>query len=377
MDADLTEPRQTMHKLLALMVEKRASDLFITVGYPPALKIDGKVVPVSRTQLDATMSSQMVRALMSENQATEFRKAKESNFAIAPEGIGRFRVCAFVQQGHPAAVLRTINTEVPTLSRLDLPPILKDIIMAKRGLVVMVGGTGTGKTTTLAAMLNHRNEESQGHIVTIEDPIEYIHPHKNCVVTQREVGVDTDTWEVALQNALRQAPDVILMGEIRSRETMEHAISFAETGHLCVCTLHANSADQALDRIVNFFPQERHAQLFMDLSLNLRAMVSQRLIPIKGQKGRVPAIEILLNSPLIQDLIFKGAVKEIKEVMKKSRDLGMQTFDQCMFDLHEKGLISYEDALRNADSVNDLRLNIKLHSKLGASADGTERLSII
>lgn len=354
-----------MHQLLGVMVEKKASDLFITVGFPPAIKVDGRVTPISPNKLTPEQTQVLVSAIMNDKQAADFERTRESNFAISPADIGRFRVNAFIQQTYVGAILRTINTEVPSFANLDLPPILKELALTKRGLIIFVGGTGTGKTTSLAALLNHRNEETQGHIITIEDPIEYVHPHKNCIVTQREVGVDTDSWEAALQNTLRQAPDVILMGEIRSRETMDHAVAFAETGHLCVCTLHANSANQAIDRIINFFPDERHQQLFMDLSMNLRAMVSQRLIPLKGKKGRAAAVEILINSPLIQDLIFKGDIKEIKEVMKKSREIGMQTFDQCLFDLYEKEQISYEEALRNADSVNDLRLMIKLHSKLG------------
>jgi twitching motility protein PilU len=318
--------------------------------------------------------------MMNDKQAAEFEATKECNFAIAPAGIGRFRVNCFVQQGKIGMVLRTITTTIPKMEDLGLPSVLKDVVMNKRGLMIMVGATGSGKSTTLAAMIGYRNQNSYGHIVTIEDPVEYVHPHINCLITQREVGVDTASWETALHNTLRQAPDVILIGEIRSRETMEHAVAFAETGHLCMGTLHANSANQALDRIVNFFPEERRAQLLMDLSLNLKALVSQRLIPLKEGKGRTAAIEILLNSPLIADLIFKGEVHEIKEIMKKSRELGMQTFDQALFDLYEGGKISYEDALRNADSVNDLRLNIKLHGKEAKNRDisaGIEHLNIV
>ena len=295
-------------------------------------------------------------------------------------GVGRFRVNAFVQQGKVGMVLRTIPAKLPTIDGLNMPQVLKDVAMTKRGLVILVGATGSGKTTTLAAMMDWRNENSYGHIVTVEDPIEFVHPHKNCVVTQREVGVDTDSWEAALKNSLRQAPDVILMGEIRDRETMEHAVAFAETGHLCLATLHANSANQALDRIINFFPEERRAQLLMDLSLNLRGLVSQRLLSKQDSKGRVAAVEVMLNSPLISDLIFKGEVNEIKEIMKKSRNLGMQTFDQALFDLYEANMITYEDALRNADSVNDLRLQIKLGSqraKRSDLAEGTEHLTIV
>ena len=308
---------------------------------------------------------------MNDRQASEFEASKECNFAISPASIGRFRVNAFVQQGRIGVICRTINMSIPKLDELGLPPVLKDLAMSKRGLVIFVGGTGTGKTTSLAAVVDYRNENSYGHIITIEDPIEYVHEHKNCIVTQREVGVDTDDWGPALKNTLRQAPDVILMGEIRDRATMDYAVAFAETGHLCLATLHANSANQAIDRIINFFPEERRQQLLMDLSLNLRALVSQRLIPKKDGKGRMAAIEIMLNSPLISDLIFKGEVHEIKEIMKKSRELGMQTFDQALFDLFEAGKISYEDALRNADSLNDLRLQIKLHGKESKDRDLT------
>ena len=368
-----------MYDLLKLMLSKRGSDLFITVGFPPAFKIDGKMTPVSNQALTPQHTSDLCRAIMNDKQAAEYEANKECNFAISPAGIGRFRVNAFVQQGNMGVVLRTITSAIPTFEELKVPSVLKDIAMTKRGLVIMVGGTGSGKSTTLAAMIGYRNENSYGHIITIEDPVEYVHPHKNCVVTQREVGVDTDSWEAALKNTLRQAPDVILIGEIRERETMEHAIAFAETGHLCLATLHANSANQALDRIINFFPEERRAQLLMDLSLNLRGLISQRLIPLKDTKGRAAAVEVLLNSPLISDLIFKGEVHEIKEIMKKSRELGMQTFDQALFDLYEEGRISYEDSLRNADSVNDLRLMIKLHSKDSKTKDlstGIEHLSI-
>jgi len=328
---------------------------------------------VSNQPLTAQHTSDLVRAIMNDRQAAEFESSKECNFAINPTGIGRFRVSAFVQQGKVGIVLRTIADNIPTIEELNLPPLMNDLSMAKRGVVMIVGATGSGKSTTLAAMVGHRNANSQGHIITIEDPIEYVHPHKNCIVTQREVGVDCDTWHVALKNTLRQAPDVILIGEVRERETMEHAIEFAETGHLVMCTLHANSTNQALDRVINFFPEERRTQLLMDLSLNLRAIVSQRLVAFKDRKGRIPAVEILLNNPLISDLIFKGEVQEIKEVMKRSRDQGMQTFDQSLFDLHEAELISYEDALRNADSVNDLRLQVKLNSKLFGGVAGINR----
>ena len=360
-----------MHDLLRLMSQKNGSDLFITAGFPPAIKIDGKVTPVSNQTLSPPHTAELARSIMNDRQAAEFEATRECNFAISPAGIGRFRVNALMQQGRVAIVCRTINMSIPTLDELGLPVVLKDIAMTKRGLVIFVGGTGTGKTTSLAALVDHRNRNSFGHIITIEDPIEFVHDHKNCIVTQREVGVDTDNWEAALKNTLRQAPDVILMGEIRDRETMDYAVAFAETGHLCLATLHANSTNQAIDRIINFFPEERRHQLLMDLSLNLRGMVSQRLLPKKDGKGRVAAIEIMLNSPLISDLIFKGEVHEIKEIMKKSRELGMQTFDQALFDLYEAGKITYEDALRNADSLNDLRLQIKLHGKESKDRDLT------
>ena len=349
--------------LLRKMVERNGSDLFLTCGFPPAIKVDGTIHKATDTPLSSDQAAIMVRAIMNDRQIKEFDSTKECNFAIAPQGIGRFRVSAFIQQGHVGAVLRTITTEIPTLEDLDLPPILKDIVMNKRGLVIVVGGTGSGKSTTLAAMIGHRNENSRGHIVSIEDPIEYVHPHKGCVITQREVGVDTESWHAALKNTLRQAPDVILIGEIRDRETMEYGIQFAETGHLCLATLHANSANQALDRIINFFSEERRQQLLMDLSLNAKAIVSQRLIPREGGIGRVAAMEILLNTPLIADLIFKGAVGQIKEIMAKSTRLGMQTFDQALFELYESSMIAYEEAMRNSDSKNELRLRVKLESK--------------
>ena len=358
-----------IHALLAQMRVRGGSDLFITAGFPPAIKLDGKLTPLAGAALDAQQAAGYVRAVMNERQAAEFASSREANFAISPDGLGRFRVSAFVQMGQAGMVLRLINTAIPTLDGLGLPAILQDIVMSKRGLVIMVGATGCGKSTTLAAMVGHRNAHSHGHIITIEDPVEFIHPHGNCIVTQREVGVDTDDWATALKNTLRQAPDVIQIGEIRDRDTMDHAIAFAETGHLCLATLHANNANQALDRIINFFPEERRQQLLMDLSLNLKGMISQRLIPIKHGSGRKAALEILLNSPLMSDLIFKGQVHEIKELMKKSRELGMQTFDQALFDLHEADQISYEDALRNADSVNDLRLSIKLNGKAAHARD--------
>jgi twitching motility protein PilU len=377
---DRDQAVQFMHNLLRAMLSKKASDLFITAGFPPAFKVDGKMTPVSNQTLTPQMTADLARGIMNDKQAAEFEATKECNFAIAPAGIGRFRVNAFVQQQRVGLVMRTITTTIPNFDAIKLPPVLKDVVMSKRGLIIFVGGTGSGKSTSLAAMIGYRNENSYGHIITIEDPVEFVHEHKNCVITQREVGVDTDSWENALHNALRQAPDVILIGEIRHRETMEHAIAFAETGHLAMGTLHANSANQALDRIINFFPEERKQQLLMDLALNMRALVAQRLVPTKEGKGRRAAIEILLNSPLIQDLIFKGEVHEIKSIMAKSRELGMQTFDQALFDLYEEGAISYEDALRNADSVNELRLKIKLEGKEAKDKDvmsGIEHLNIV
>jgi len=369
-----------MHDLLRALVAKNASDLFLTAGYPPAIKLDGRMTPVANQPLTPQHTAELARAMMNDKQAQEFEATKECNFAINPPDIGRFRMNAFVQQGRIGLVARTITTTIPKFEDLNLPGILKDICMTKRGLIIMVGATGSGKSTTLAAMTGYRNENSYGHIITIEDPIEFVHDHRNCVVTQREVGVDTDSWHAALKNTLRQAPDVILIGEIRDMDTMDYAIAFSETGHLCMATLHANSANQALDRIINFFPEVRKQQLLMDLSLNVRAIVSQRLIPKKDGKGRIAAVEVLLNSPLIADLIFKGEVQEIKSIMAKSRELGMQTFDQHLFDLYEQGQISYEDALRNADSVNELRLMIKLHGKEAKDKDimtGIEHLNIV
>jgi twitching motility protein PilU len=363
-----------MRDLLKLMVDKKGSDLFITVDFPPAIKIDGKVTPVSKTKLTAENSKALAYAIMNDRQLKEFEATKECNFAIAPAGIGRFRVNSFIQQTYTGMVLRTIETTVPTLEQLGLPDVMKEIAMTKRGLVIMVGGTGSGKSTSLAAIINHRNENSFGHIITIEDPIEYVHPHKNCILMQREVGVDCDDWDIALKNTLRQAPDVILLGEIRDRETMEFGIAFAETGHLAMATLHANSANQALDRVINFFPEERRSQLLMDLSLNLKGIISQRLLKNSDGQGRVAAIEILLNSPLIADLILKGEVHEIKNIMSKSNELGMKTFDQALFNLYEEDLITYEDALRNADSMNELRLRIKLEGKAAKGSDKLEGL---
>src|SRR5687768_18031214 len=369
-----------MQDLLKRVVERKGSDLFITSGFPPAIKVDGEIRPQSERILTPEQSAVLVRSIMNDKQTREFDASKECNFAIAPAGIGRFRVSAFVQQGQIGCVVRTINAKIPTLEEMQLPPILRDVVMSKRGLVILVGGTGSGKSTSLAAMVNYRNEKTRGHIITIEDPVEYVHTHRNCVVTQREVGVDTESWHMALKNTLRQAPDVILIGEIRDRDTMEYGIQFAETGHLVLATLHANSANQALDRIINFFPEDRREQLLMDLSLNMKAMISQRLVPKQDSKGRVAAVEVMLNTPLISDLIFKGEVSEIKEIMKKSRNLGMQTFDQALFDMYENNIVSYEDALRNADSVNDLRLQIKLNSQRAKSSDlsaGTEHFAIV
>ena len=368
-----------MQDLLRRVVDKKGSDLFITAGFAPAIKVDGEIRPQSERVLTPEQSATMVRSIMSDRQTREFDATKECNFAIAPAGIGRFRVSAFVQQGLVGCVIRMINSKIPTIEELDLPQILKDVVMSKRGLVILVGGTGSGKSTSLAAMLDYRNINTRGHIITIEDPVEYVHPHKGCVVTHREVGVDTDSWHAALKNTLRQAPDVILIGEIRDRDTMEYGIQFAETGHLVLATLHANSSNQALDRIINFFPEEKREQLLMDLSLNTRAMISQRLIARESGKGRIAAVEIMLNTPLIAALIFKGEVAQIKEVMAKSTRLGMKTFDQSLFDLYESGFISYEDALRNADSKNEVRLRIKLESKreLKLSDEAAQSLRIM
>lgn len=369
-----------IQQLLKAMKERGASDLFLTKGFPPAMKIDGQMNPVMKEPLTSDQVAALVRAIMNDRQLKSFEETKECNFAISPDDIGRFRVNAFVQQGHAGAVLRTIETEIPDFEKLQLPPALADVVLEKRGLVLMVGGTGSGKSTSLAAMIGLRNKETRGHIITIEDPVEFVHPHLGCIVTQREVGVDTDDWEIALKNTLRQAPDVILIGEIRARETMEHAINFAETGHLALATLHANSANQALDRIINFFPEEKREQLLMDLSLNLKAIISQRLLR-KENGGRVAAVEVLLNSPLIQEMIFKGEVGKIKEVMTRSKHQGMQTFDMALFDLFEDGKISFEEAMRNADSKNELRLRVKLESRRGATDlladEGVGRMSLL
>lgn len=366
-----------MQGLLRKLVERNGSDLFITAGFPPAIKVDGEIHRAADQPLTSDQSAIIVRTIMNDRQSREFDATKECNFAISPQGIGRFRVSAFVQQGNVGAVLRRIITKIPTLDELELPPVLKDVVMTKRGLAIVVGATGSGKSTTLAAMVHHRNVNSRGHIMTIEDPVEYVHPHERCVITHREVGVDTESWYSALKNTLRQAPDVIMIGEIRDRDTMEYGIQFAETGHLCLATLHANSANQALDRIINFFPEEKRSQLLMDLSLNLKAMISQRLIPREGGGGRVAAMEIMLQSPLISDLIFKGDIHRIKEIMAKSTRLGMQTFDQDVFALYEQGKISYEDAMRNSDSKNELRLRIKLESKRAKPNEAASGLQLV
>jgi twitching motility protein PilU len=368
-----------MLDLLKLMLQKNASDLFITVGFPPAMKIDGKMTPVSKQALTPDNAKSLTYSIMNDRQLKEFEATKECNFAISPPNVGRYRCNAYIQQGNPGLVLRTITTDIPDIDELGLPEVLKDCVMTKNGLLLMVGGTGSGKSTSLAAMIDHRNRNSYGHIISIEDPIEYVHPHKNCLIMQREVGVDTEDWGIALKNSLRQAPDVILLGEIRDRETMEFGIQFAETGHLALATLHANNSNQALDRVINFSPEERKAQLLMDLSANLKGIISQRLIKKPDGKGRVAAIEILLNTPLIKDLILKGEVHEIKAIMQKSKELGMQTFDMALFDLFEADQITYEDALRNADSQNELRLKIKLEGKAAKgkdSMDGLDHLSL-
>ena len=376
---DRDQAIKLMQELLRRMVERKGSDLFITAGFPPAIKIDGEVRPQSDKALIPEQSAIMVRAIMNDRQTREFDATKEANFAIAPQGIGRFRVSAFVQQGQMGCVIRQINAKIPTIEELELPMILKDIVMSNRGLVIVVGATGSGKSTTLASMLGYRNEKTRGHIVTIEDPVEYVHAHRGCVVTHREVGVDTESWHTALKNTLRQAPDVIMIGEIRDRDTMEYGIQFAETGHLVLATLHANSSNQALDRIINFFPEEKREQLLMDMSLNIRSLVSQRLVPREKGEGRIAAMEIMIGTPLIADLIFRGEVTKVKEVMARSNRLGMKTFDQALFDLYESGQISYEEALRNADSKNEIRLRIKLESKredrVQAEASSTLRIA--
>ncbi len=372
-----SQATEFIHSSLALMVKRGGSDLFISAGFPPAIKVDGNVEKLSVHPLTPEHTQALAVAVMNDKQRRDFEANKAVNFAISPTGIGRFRANAFTQRGSVALVARKIPLEIPTIDGLQLPGVLKELAMTKRGLIIFVGATGSGKSTSLAGMVDWRNENSQGHIITIEDPIEFLHPHKNCIVNQREVGIDSIGWDDALKDTLRQAPDVILMGEIRDRETMDQAVAFAETGHLALATLHANNANQAIDRIINFFPEERRAQLLMDLSLNLKAIVSQRLIRLEQGKGRVAAVEVMINSPLIAEKVLNGEVGDIKDVMKKSRELGMQTFDQALFDLFESGRIGYEDALRNADSMNDLRLTIKLHGKRQSTEVETGHLSII
>ena len=349
-----------IYSLLTSMVEKGASDLFITAGVPPSIKLNGTVVPVSNTRLSPEATREAVLSVMNEDQRKEFVKTKELNFAVSARGVGRFRASAFYQRNLAGIVIRRIETHIPQIDDLGLPDIVKDLSMTKRGLVVFVGATGTGKSTSLASMIGHRNQNSRGHIISVEDPIEFIHQHDGCIVTQREVGIDTESFEVALKNMLRQAPDVIMIGEIRTREAMEQAITFSETGHLCLCTLHANNANQALDRILHFFPAERHPQLWMDLSLNLRGMIAQQLVPTPDGNSRRAVVEVLLNTPLAADLIRKGEVRKLKELMKRSSEQGMQTFDQALYTLYTRGEITYEDAIAHADSANDLRLMIKL-----------------
>lgn len=349
-----------IYALLTSMVEKGASDLFITAGVPPSIKLNGKVVPISNTPLAPEATREAVLSIMNEDQRKEFVKMKELNFAVSARGVGRFRASAFYQRNLAGIVIRRIETHIPQIDDLGLPDIVKDLSMTKRGLVVFVGATGTGKSTSLASMIGHRNQNSRGHIISVEDPIEFIHQHDGCIITQREVGIDTESFEVALKNMLRQAPDVIMIGEIRTREAMEQAITFSETGHLCLCTLHANNANQALDRILHFFPAERHQQLWMDLSLNLRGMIAQQLVPTPDGKSRRAVVEVLLNTPLAADLIRKGEVRKLKELMKRSSEQGMQTFDQALYVLYTRGEITYEDAIAHADSANDLRLMIKL-----------------
>lgn len=355
--------------LLKLMVHKKASDMFITAGAAPSLKINGKVTPVTQGTLTPSQAKEIVTGVMSQSQKEEFETENECNFAISSPGIGRFRVSAFMQRNNAGMVLRKIETKIPSMEELGLPKILKELSMTKRGLILFVGGTGSGKSSSLASMIGYRNKNSTGHIITIEDPIEFIHQHQGCIVTQREVGMDTNSFEMALKNTLRQAPDVILIGEIRTRETMDHAIAFAETGHLCLATLHANNANQAMDRIINFFPEDRRNQLLMDLSLNMRAFVAQQLIPTPDGSGRVLVAEILLNSPLMADLIRKGELHKIKDLMTKSRDLGMQTFDQSLLELYQQGKVTYEDAITYADSANELRLMIKLDENNAINVD--------
>ncbi|WP_432471676.1 PilT/PilU family type 4a pilus ATPase [Amphritea sp. HPY] len=356
-------------QLLKVMVDRGASDLFITAGARPSIKVDGSIKPLTKESLKPAQARSLTYSTMNDRQLSEFEGSRECNFAISAPGIGRFRVSAFFQRNSPGMVLRRINTHIPSMEDLNLPPVLKDLAMTKRGLILFVGGTSTGKSTSLASMIDYRNTNTAGHIITIEDPIEYIHDHKQSVITQREVGLDTESFEIALKNTLRQAPDVILMGEIRSADTMGYGLTFAETGHLCMATLHANNANQALDRIISFFPPEHHAQIWMDLSLNLKAIVAQQLLPTKDGKGRRAVVEVLINTPLMQDLIRKGEVHELKEVIKKSTNLGMQTFDQALYSEYKDGTINYDVALAHADSPNDLRLMIKLNSDTNPDID--------
>ena len=370
--------RETFEKLIKIMVEKKASDLFLTLGLPPCIKLNGAVVPISKQKLSQQSCEELVLSTMSEEQRAEFYRDKELNYAVISEESGRFRASAFYQRGEIGIVLRRIETQIPTPEALLLPPILKELVMNRRGIVIFVGATGTGKSTSLAALIGHRNKTSHGHIVSIEDPIEFVHEHQGCIITQREVGVDTESFEVALKNTLRQAPDVILIGEIRTRETMQNAITFAETGHLVLATLHANNANQALDRINHFFAADRHSQLWMDLSLNLRGIVAQQLVPTIDGKSRRAAIEIMLNTPLVADTIRKGNVHKIKEIMTSSTEHGMQTFDQALYALYAEGEISYENAIAHADSKNDLRLMIKMESndQITELSTGIDSLSI-
>lgn len=357
--------------LLKLMAHKKASDLFITVGTPPSMKVNGLIKPVTQNALNSTQCQQIVTGIMNDKQRAQFEAEHEANFAISRSGVGRFRVSAFMQRNQEGMVIRRIEMKIPTYQELKLPEVIKDLAMTKRGLILFVGATGSGKSTSLAAMIGYRNKHSSGHIITIEDPIEFVHKHDGCIITQREVGVDTDSFEIALKNTLRQAPDVILIGEIRTRETMGHAIAFAETGHLCLATLHANNTNQAMDRIINFFPEERKQQLLMDLATNTKAFIAQQLIPTPDGKGRRAAVEIMINSPLIADLILKGETHKIKEIIKKSREEGMQTFDQALYDLYREEAITYEDAIHSADSANDLRLMIKLGDEDAIDAMGS------
>ncbi|MGF1642897.1 MAG: PilT/PilU family type 4a pilus ATPase [Thiotrichales bacterium] len=376
---DRAKAIEFVHELLRTMVEQQGSDLFITAGAPPSMKVNGLLQPITQHKLTPTHTQMLARALMNDRQLGEFEKHQETGFSIAVTGVSRFRVSAFMQRGFYGMVLRRINDQIPTFEELNLPSSLREVAMMRRGLVLVVGATGSGKSSTLAALLGFRNRTSRGHIITIEDPVEFVHEHDQCIVTQREIGIDTESYEAALKNALRQAPDVIVLGEIRDRAAMDYAITFAETGHLCMSTVHANSANQAMERVLNFFPDDRRAQVQMDLSLNLRAVLSQRLVRRADGEGRVPAVEVLLNTPLMADLILKGRIQDMKELVQNSREQGMKTFDQALFDLHESGLITYQEALRHADSVNNLRLRIKLESKRAQSKEllaGTEALMV-